>query len=82
MFDAVRESELQVQRQHLMPGSIFGGIETLDLPSDVLQDQAHLEGGIECLEMRSDVCSDGERVVTLVDRIDGFERHTDFEHTS
>ena len=80
MLDAVGETELEVERQHLMVRTAFIGVEAFDLPTDILQHETHLEGRVARLEMRTDVCADGEGGVGLVDGIDGLECHTDFEH--
>ena len=79
MLDAVGESELEVERQHLMIGTAFVGIEAFDLPTYVLEHEAHLESRVARLEMRADVCADSEGRIGFVDGIDGFERHADFE---
>ena len=57
----------------------FIGIETFDLPTDILEHESHLEGGVARLEVRADIRADSERGVGLVDGVNGFERHSDFE---
>ena len=78
VLDAVGQTELQVERQYLVPRTVFAGIETLNLPTYILQHQTHLEGGVLRLEMGAYIGSDGERCIALVDAIDRLERHAHF----
>ena len=82
MLEAVVQSQLQVERQHLMILSAFLRVETYQLPSYVAQHQSHLERRVARLEMRTHVGSQCEGMVGLIDRIYRFQRDSDAEHRS
>ena len=41
--NTIRQPQLQIKRQHLLRRTIFGRVEALQLPSYILEYQAHLE---------------------------------------
>ena len=78
--DAVRDTQLEIKRQHLMVLTSLTGVEAFELPTDVLKHQTHLERGVLGLKMRTHVGSQRKRGIVLIDRIDRLERDTHFEH--
>ena len=73
MLDAIGETELEIQRKDLVVRPTFFGVESLELPTYVREDETHLEGRVARLEMRAYIGSDREGRIALIDGIDGFE---------
>ena len=53
MLDAIGETELEIQRKDLVVRPTFFGVESLELPTYVREDETHLEGRVARLEMRA-----------------------------
>ena len=82
VFESVVESDFEVKWQFAFSFSVFIGVESFELPSDISQSDTYLECVVFGLEVCSDICSERECEVVFIDGVDRFDVDSDGEHLS